>query len=182
MKQIIIAALVGGIVVFIVSAAIHMSPLGMVGLSSLPNEDAVLQALRENVPNSGLYFFPGERSDTKEWEAKMKQGPSGLLVYTAGGALMMDPKQLIAELVTDIVAAFIAACILALIAASYGTRVMITGLLGVFGWVSLLLSYWIWYRFPTSFILMEGVGEIVCWLIAGLVIAKLVPPRAVAAL
>lgn len=179
MKRIVIAALVGGLIFFIWSAVAHMAtPLGMLGLSNLPNEDAVIQSLRTNVPNSGMYFFPGEMKDRAAWEKKINQGPSGMLIYTAAGVPMMDPKQLIGELVTDIVAAFIAAAIIALIAASYAKRVCVVAMMGVFGWVSLLLSYWIWYRFPTAYILGEGITEIVGWTLAGLAIAKLVPSRA----
>ena len=172
MKRIVIAALVGGIIFFIWSSIAHIvTPLGMMGLSNLPNEDAVLQTLRANVPNSGMYFFPGFMSDRDAWEAKLRQGPSGLLVYTAVGTVAMDPKQLISELITNIVAAFIAAAIIALIAAPYMKRVAVIALMGVFGWVSLLLSYWIWYHFPTAFILGELTTEVVGWFLAGLAIA-----------
>jgi hypothetical protein len=181
MKKIILAALVGGIIVFIWSAIAHMAtPLGTMGISNLPNEDAVMASLRANVPDSGMYWFPGERPDHKEWEAKMKEGPSGLLFYTAGGGPMMHPKQLISELLTNIVAAFIAASIVALIFAPYAKRVGVIVMMGVFGWVSLLLSYWIWYHFPTAYVLGEMVTEVVGWFLAGLAIAKIVPPRVAA--
>lgn len=180
MKRIIVGGLVGGIVFFIWSAIIHMSPLGMMGITSLP--DGVYDTLKADLPNSGFYFFPGVVSNPtpeqqKAWEEKLKAGPYGILVYTAGPGAAMAPKQLIGELLSDIVAAFIASCIIAMIAAPYVKRAAVVALLGVFGWVSLLLSYWIWYNFPTVYILGEGFGEIVGWFIAGLVIAKLVPPR-----
>jgi len=180
MKRIILGALAGGIVFFIWSAVIHMSPLGMVGITSLP--DPAYEALKTNVPRSGLYFFPGVEThptpeQQKAWEEKLKAGPYGILVYTAGPGAAMAAKQLISELVTDLVAAFIAACIIALIAAAWLRRALIVALLGAFGWISLLLSYWIWYNFPTAYILNEGLTEIVGWFIAGLVIAKIVPAR-----
>ena len=178
MKKIVIAALVGGLIVFVWGALAHMlTPLGTMGISNLPNEDTVLASLRANVPASGMYWFPGERPDQKEWEAKMKEGPSGLLIYTAGGGPMLDPKQLISELLTNIFAAFIAATIIALIAAPYSKRVSVIALMGVFGWASVLLSYWIWYHFPTAYILGELIMEVVGWGLAGLAIAKIVPPR-----
>lgn len=176
MKRIVLAAIVGGLVFFIWSAAIHMSPLGMIGIGNLTNEDAVLDAVRANVTQSGFYFFPG-KTDEKAWEEKFRRGPSGILVMTAGGVPIFDPTILVGELLTDIVAAFIAACIIAMIVASYARRVMVVMMMGVFSWVSLLLSYWLWYRFPTPYILMEGVTEIVGWLLAGLVMAKMVAPR-----
>lgn len=185
MKRIIIAAIVGGIVFFIWSAIIHMSPLGMMGITSLPDE--ALEALKTTVPNSGLYFFPGvvknpTHEQQKAWEAKLVSGPSGILAYTADGSGGMSPKLLISEFLTALVAAFIAACIISMMAVSYGKRVLTVMLLGVFGWISLTLSFWIWYNFPTAWVLSEALSEVLGWLVAGLVIAKLVPPRPVAAL
>ena len=180
MKRIIVAALAGGIVFFIWSAIIHMSPLGMIGITSLP--EPAYQALKTNLGETGLYFFPGVEKDAtpeqmKAWEQRLKSGPYGILAYTGGPGAAMAPKQLIGELLTDIVAAFIAATILALIAAPYIKRVFVVSLMGVFGWVSLMLSYWLWYNFPTKYVLNEGFIEIVGWFLAGLVIAKIVPPR-----
>jgi|SRR6185436_7425459 len=180
MKRIIIAAIVGGIVFFIYSAIIHMSPLGMLGITSLPDE--ALEALKTTVPDSGLYFFPGvvkkpTPEQKKAWEAKLTSGPYGILAYTAGGSAAMSPKQLISELLTDLVAAFIAACIISMMPVSYGKRVLVVMLLGVFGWITLTLSFWIWYNFPTAWVLSEAIAEVLGWLVAGLVIAKIIPPR-----
>ena len=184
MKRIIIAAIVGGIVFFIWSALIHMSSLGMMGITSLTDE--ALEALKTTVPNSGLYLFPGVvKSPTPEqqkaWEAKLASGPYGILAYTAGGSASMSPKLLISEFLTDLVAAFIAACMISMMPVTYGKRVLTVMLLGVFGWISLTLSFWIWYNFPTAWVLSEAISEVLGWLVAGLVIAKLVPPRPLAA-
>ena len=181
MKRIIIAAIVGGIVFFIWSAAMHMLPaVGMMGIKSLP--DPALEALKTTVPESGLYFFPGvvknpTPEQQKEWEAKLVSGPYGIMAYTAGGSAAMSPKQLGSELLTNIVAAFIAACVISLIPATYGKRVLVVMLFGVFAWLSLTLSFWIWYNFPTPWVLAEAITEIIGWLLAGLVIAKIVPAR-----
>jgi hypothetical protein len=60
--------------------------------------------------------------------------------------------------------------------ASYGRRVLAIALLGLFGWLSLIVSYWIWYGYPSAYILGEGINEVVGWVLAGLAIAKIVPP------
>jgi hypothetical protein len=182
MKRIIIAALVGGIVFFIWSAIAHMLlPLGTMGLKNLPNENVVVDALRENVKSSGMYFFPGMTNDRNAMAAAMSRGPSGLLIYTAGGVPMMDPMQLLSELVTNIIAAFFASVIVALVGGTQIRRTLVVAIMGAFGWVSLLLSYWIWYHYTTAYILGEGITEVVGWFLAGLVIAWIVPPRVVAA-
>ena len=52
--------------------------------------------------------------------------------------------------------------------------------MGLFGIVSLLVSYWIWYGFPVEYVCGELVTEVVGWLLAGLAIAKIVRPPFVA--
>ena len=188
MKKIAFAAIAGGLVVFIWGAVAHMMlPLGMMGLSVLPNEAQVLEGLKGSVTEDGLYFFPGmdmsgEVTDAEEeaWAARIRSGPRGLLLYHPGGAEPMSPRQLVSELVSNALAAAVAAFLVSLIAGAYGRRVLAVMLFGLFGWLSLLLSFWIWYEYPTAFILVEGFTEVVGWLLAGLVIAKLVPPAGAA--
>jgi hypothetical protein len=185
MKRIILAAILGGIIVFVWSAISHMfTPLGGMGLSILPNEDPVVNALRANVPKSGMYFFPGmdmSKEPTPEWRAKFKQGPSGLIVITAGPGQEMFPRQLGLELVTNIIGAYIAAILAAMMVGSMLKRASAVALLAIFASVSLSFSYWIWYGFPAAFVLGELITELIGWFLAGLAIAKLVPPAAPAA-
>jgi hypothetical protein len=139
----------------------------------------VLSALQGS--KAGLYFFPGmdmSRKPTAEeqaaWEAKVKSGPTDLLVYNPRGEAM-SPRQLGSEFLSNVLAAAIAAFVASLLAAAYGRRVLAVALLGLFGWMSLSVSYWIWYGFPSSFILAEGITEVVGWFLAGLAIARIVP-------
>ena len=72
------------VIVFLASSIIHMAtPWHKHDLQKLPNEDAILNALRPfNVP-SGNYGFP--KPDTRkdmqspEFKAKLKAGPSGFI-------------------------------------------------------------------------------------------------------
>jgi hypothetical protein len=185
-KRIVLAGVVGGLIVLVWGVVSHMVlPLGNIGFESLPNDEPVIAALKGSVPESGLYFFPGfpsHRDATKEQEeafmARLRQGPSGIVVYTAEGREPMSPAQLLNEFVTSAVAALIAAWVLASVAGGYGKRVLLVALLGLFGVASILLSYWNWYGFPTDYTLANGFGEVVGWLLAGLAMAKIVPaPR-----
>jgi hypothetical protein len=183
MKRILLAAILGGLIVFVWSAISHMfTPLGAMGLSTMTNEDQVLTALRANVPKSGMYMFPGldmsKKEPTPEWEAKFKQGPNGLLIINAGPGEDKFPRQLASELVTNIIAGYIAAILAAMMVGTMMRRAIAIALLAVFATVSLSFSYWIWYGFPPTYVLGELVTELVGWLLAGFVIAKLVPPAA----
>jgi len=182
MKRIILAAILGGLVVFIWSAISHMlTPLGAMGMSTITNEDPVLAAMRANIPKSGMYFFPGfdmSKEPTPEWDAKSKRGPNGLLIIQAGPGEDKFPRQLACELVTNIIAAYIAAILAAMMVGTMMKRAFAIALLAIFATVSLSFSYWIWYGFPAMYVLGEMITELVGWLLAGFVIAKLVPPAA----
>jgi hypothetical protein len=182
MKRIVIGALVGGMVVFIWGAISHMVlPLGEMGLKSLPNEAAVIEGLKAGIPDEGLYFYPGidmksaSAEDQTAWEAKIRSGPTGMVLYHPNGGEPLSPKQLASELLTNILAATLAACLASMMTGSYGRRVFGIAHLGLFAWLSISVSYWIWYGFPGSFIVAEGIDQFVSWALAGLVIAKIVP-------
>src|SRR2546427_4577685 len=104
MKKILLEGILGGIAAFIWSAIAHMNPVtGMLGWSMMieKDEDAVIAALKANLHQPGLYFFPGceMTGRTKEqeavWTAKCKAGPVGLLLYDPNGREPMEPKQLV---------------------------------------------------------------------------------------
>ncbi len=194
MKKILLAALAGGLVLFVWGAVSHMVlPLGEAGLKNLPDEEPVLTALGAPIPEPGLYFYPGldMKNATEEqraaWVEKIKSGPSGLLLYRPSGGEAMSPRQLASELVSNILAAWVAAIVVSLIighmdsngrSAPFGRRVLVVGLLGLFAWLSISASHWIWYGFPTAFVGAELIDQVVGWLLAGLAIAKIVPRQA----
>jgi len=71
-----------------------------------PKEDAVLAALKSNVREPGLYFFPGmdmtkKPTDAEDaaWTAKYKTG-HGLILFHPSGGEPMEPKQLVVEFVS----------------------------------------------------------------------------------
>lgn len=184
MGRILVAALVGGLIVFLWGAFAHMAtPLGMAGMSTLPREDAGIEALRGSIDKSGLYIFPaegamgGDEAAQKAWLEKYRRGPSGMLLYKAEGSEPMTTRQLATELVSNILAAAVAALVVSMMAAPYFTRVIAVVLLALFAFLSLTLSYWNWYGFPSSFIRAELVTELVGWFLAGLAIARFAVPR-----
>jgi hypothetical protein len=114
------------------------------------------------------------------WEKKASRGPYGLLLIHASGGGMITPRQLLTELGSNVVAALMAALLLVPTRLGFVGRVGFVTLLGLVGWVSLSISYWNWYGFPTPFIAAEGMTEGIGWLLVGLALAAIVrPARAV---
>lgn len=180
--RVLFGGILGGIVMFCWGAISHLVlPLGQMGISNLPNEEAVLSAMRQSIPEPGLYFFPGmdmTRKQTPEeeraWQQRYDTGPVGLLAYQPHGGSVMSPSQLGVELGSDIVAALVAAILLTMTAVGYAGRVAFSGALGLIAWLSISISYWNWYKFPSAFTLAEGFDQVMGWLIAGIVLAALV--------
>lgn len=177
--RIIIAGLIGGLVLFVWGFAIHMSStLNEVETKILPNEAVSLAALKANIDEPGFYFFPGidfNKSQTaeaqNEWAEKYKTGPTGVLIYNPKGEDPFTLKKFLIEFSSDIITGLVVAFLLSMIVASLYKRVLAATLIGLTAWLSVLISYWNWYGFPTSFILAEGFDQIVGWFLAGLAIA-----------
>ena len=215
----VLAAIAGGVVVFVWSAISHMAlGLGTAGISTLPNEDRMAQAIRGAITEPGLYFFPGfvasnkitpaqEKAWTEKyqrgpsgilivqpggrnpmapeqeraWTERYRRGPSGMIVVQPGGREPMEPTQFVVELLADILAAGVAAFLLTRLGGPFLARAGAVGLLGVFEWADINVSYWNWYKFPAMFTGAALLDQVVGWTLAGLVMAWMVRPRPAAA-
>src|SRR4051794_28274263 len=165
-KSMAVGAVVGAVIMFVWGAFSHLVLLIGVGFTPLPREDAVLDMLRSSIPADGLYFFPGKNLREKTppqqeaaWEAKYHAGPTGFLVYHPAGGDPLSPVKLLTQFLGNLLAASIAAFIISLVFASYGQRVLVITLLGVFAWLTISLIYWNWYGYPGSFFVAQGVDQ-----------------------
>ena len=187
--RILIAGIGGGIVLFIWGAVSHMAlGVGESAFKPLPNEMAVVSNLKANISEPGMYILPGmdmTHPQTSEeqaaWTAKYKEGPNALIIYNPTGVTPFSPGQLGIELISDILAALIVALMFTWLVPSFSKRVVFAALFGLAAWLSIVVSYWDWYRFPTEFITGELIEQVVGWFIAGLVMAFIVRPKVVSA-
>jgi hypothetical protein len=184
MGRVLLGGLVGGIVVFMWGAVSHMAtPIGEMGIRQIANEEKVVGAVKDSIREPGFYFFPGidhsktlSEAEQKAWEDKIKQGPTGVLVIHPEGGEAMSPRQLSTEFGTSVVAALLAAIVLTQVRSGYLGRVLVVTLMGIFGFVSINISYWNWYGFPTDFTTGAALDEIIGWFLGGLVLAAIVRP------
>jgi hypothetical protein len=185
-----IAAIAGGIVLFMWGFISHMVlQLGEAGIKTIPaaTEESVLSTLKGSLNEHGFYIFPGydiqghpTPDEMKAWEEKYQSGPIGVLIYDPAGRAPLAPRQLLTELLANIAAAAIAAYVLSLVSGGFARRVLVSILLGLFSWIVLNVPYWNWYGFPGDFTLVEGMDQILSWLLVGLVLARMVRPRTIA--
>jgi hypothetical protein len=182
--KVLISALAAGVVVFFWGAISHMAlPIGTMGIRSIPGEEKVVAAIKDAIHEPGFYFIPGRdmnktmsMSEEEAYAAKLRQGPSGVMVIHPEGSDSMSPRQLLTELGSSIFAALLAALVLTQVRSGYIGRVLIVTAMGLFGFTSVLVSYWNWYGFPTDFTIGAALDEIIGWFLAGLVLAAIIRP------
>lgn len=177
MFRILLAGILGGIVMYVWTSIAHVAtPLGETGISTLPKEAAAMSALSASIGDGhGLYLFPARMSGKS---AGPNEGPMGFLVYRPHVVYSLNPSNLAVEFVTELVEAIIAALLLSFAALSgYLSRAGFVTLVGITAAICTNVPYWNWYGFPTRYTLATAFIEIVGYLVAGLVIAWLLPAK-----
>lgn len=170
-KKIGVGALLAGLVVFVWQFISHVVlPLGEVGISGLPAEETLLESFRENLPEAGLYIFPGQLDDDMATlQEKYAKGPVGLLSYRPGAGEAMEPAQLGRQLVLDFLGGVVLIWLLIRANATLSTAIGFGIALGLFALLTTSAAHWNWYSFPLSYTLAEGADVIIGWALGGAV-------------
>src|SRR5258707_46054 len=184
-RQILVAGVTGGVIVFVLSA-LQNAVLPAAEPKAMPDQPAILAALR-SIPQAGFYFFPGRglsRSMTPEQKTAaqtdylrlFREGPVGVVAYSPGGSEFHFGRQLAVQLLLSLIAALAAASILAVMVTTttYGGRVGIMCLLGIFAFGYLEPQYWNWYGFPATYTITRVFGGVATWTISGAAMAAIV--------
>ncbi|MEO8859412.1 MAG: hypothetical protein ABI343_20700, partial [Burkholderiaceae bacterium] len=175
--RVLMAGLIGGIVMFVWGVAAHMVlGLGEVGIHQPANENVVLSSLHEGLGNQpGIYMLPsldsarmGDEAVVKAYSARAATSPYAFVVYLPQGDDMMQMgPQIGRQWASDTLAALALAFVLGLAGLSFRRRVALAAAVAVFAWLSTMLPYWNWYRFPLDFTLAALLEQLVGWLLAG---------------
>jgi hypothetical protein len=177
--RLLLAALAGAVVMFAWSALSHTLLIRGVGFTRLPNETALLAAMRESIKDEGLYFFPGidwsqhpNADETAAWEERFRRG-NGLLIFHPSSDAPVSGRKLLLQFLCDLLASAIAAYLSLILAVPYWKRVVAIGALGTFGCLGVSALFWNWYGFTDAFFAAHCLDKIVGWVLAGAAIAKL---------
>jgi len=175
--RILIAALIGGIVMFIWGAVAHMAlGLGNPGIRPPAHEDVVLSSLHEGLGNQpGVYILPWldpnamrDEAAVKAYGAKANASPYAWVVYLPQGEDMTRMgRPLVMQWVSDTLAALVLATLMSLPGLGLGRRLGLAVAVAIFAWLSTMVPYWNWYRFPASFTVAALVEQVIGWLLAG---------------
>ncbi len=183
MTRLLIAALLAAIVVTIWGAVSWtVLPWHLMVMETIPDGEAVTESLRERVPGSGLYHYPGaeEGAGPDAWVERYRRGPNiNFLVFSATGSDPFSPWLLARGFALNFVAAFLAAALLAAAApalARFGSRVLFVALLAGFAALQSRLVDWNWWGFPLDYSLVTAFDLVIGWTLAGLVLAWRLTP------
>ena len=179
--RILLAGLAAGIAMFVWSSIAHLAtPLGALGISTLPDESVTVGNLASAIGDrGGFYLFPTSHGESPSSSAAT--APGGILVFNPKTSTSMQPplKNLIIEFLTELAEGLIAAWLVAqTVLASYVARVGFAAMVGLAAAITTNIPYWNWYTFPTLYTLGYGFTEFVGYVAAGLAIAAILRSKA----
>jgi len=185
MKKILLAAALGGLTFFIWGfLSWVVLPWHNATMPNLPNENAVVEVLKSNLPETGVYIFPGypnmeDATAMDVFTKKHEAGPLGMLFYVHEGKAPMSPSTFFYGYITFFLIALIAAALLSLVVErtkNYAGRVFFITLIGLIIALESHIGGIIWMNVPSAYALVNAVDAIVAWLLAGLVISLIIKP------
>ena len=193
MKRILLAAILGGLLLFIWEFVSHdMLPLGEAGVRAVDNETAMMGAIKANASQDGFYIVPApsqysnpaafekmtsdqKKQDMEQHMAKMASGPSGVLILHPNGFPSNFATQLATQFICDIIVVLLAAVLLSHAPGlGYGGAVLFVAALGVIPTLRADLPYWNWYGFPTTYTAGQFAMHFIGFALVGLVLGKMV--------
>ncbi|MBY0587270.1 hypothetical protein K2X85_08850 [bacterium] len=184
--RVVLAGVLAGAAVFNAGFAGHVVfgwPERNIG--GILSEDKIREVFSAEKVAPGMYFFPDmnpdlppeQRADQeKVLQEKYKQGPSGMLVIHPPGSALNMNQFLSREFATNVGCYLLAAWVVSLLAPqrSFATRIFVVMAISLFSWLSIVVSYGIWYRFTLPFVMDELFNALLEGAVGGLVIALII--------
>jgi hypothetical protein len=171
MFRILMGGFAGGIVMFAWFSIAHMSAFGETGISHMPREILVTSTLDSGVGGmGGLYVFPASAEAGPDV-------PSGFMVYDPDNIYFGSMQsRILLELAKDIGQALILAILMAMSGRhDFPFRLGFAAGAGVLAGFSAHLSHSIWFGFPWAYAFAQGAIIFIGFVLAGLVMAILMP-------
>ncbi len=186
MKRVLLSALLGALAMFVWSSIAHvLLPLGETGFKEIPVEANLISAMRTGLgDSSGLYLFPGlglgphpssaqKNAALAEYDKKLANSPSGLLLYHPPGEKSMTASRMVAEFLKEFALSLLVVLVLWQTGVKgYMARVGVFALIGLAAAISTNISYWNWYGFPLDFTLAAMSTSWIGFTVAGLAASK----------
>jgi len=169
MKKLVMASIGGGVILFF-WGFISWTVLSWHKDTSLSfdNEAAVAQSIVQNAPQAGIYFLPFNEKDFVDG------GPSVFAAIAPQYHLDMGSTLSIGLLGYIVSALLVCLALNMCRGLNYAQRLKFVLLLGLIIGLVGHFPYWNWMNFSTPYTLVMILDSVLGWLLAGLLIAKLV--------
>jgi hypothetical protein len=166
-----------------------VSPFSFSFIRTIPNEEIVTQILKDYIPETGVYYFPGmemenlsqdKESAERIYTEKIQAGPVGQIFIRKEGVIPMNPMTFVYGFVHSFISALFVGLILLMTFPrfdSYGSRVLFIFLLGLFSAIWTSFSDPIWWHHPWGYHLLEASYSSGSWLFASFIMAGILRPR-----
>jgi hypothetical protein len=152
--------------------------------SGVSNEAAVIEALDQNIAQTGVYLYPfpdmSGDSSTETFVAQHQAGPIVQIIFRKEGLNPMSPSVFVGGFIHFFVSALILGVLLLLALpglSSYGRRLLFVVVAGLFAAILVNLSEPIWYYHPWGYHLYYAAFTLTSSLFAGLVLAWIIKPQ-----
>jgi hypothetical protein len=188
LKSLVLGAVLGGITAFLWSfISWELLPWHEKQLHSFQNEGEVLAVIASHAPQSGNYLLPtgpsedGLTADQKKaaQEIRIQKMQKGPLMFAAirKEGFGSFPKTLVAQVLYQMLAALLLTWMLLQTSGlSYSRRVAYLAVAGLAASVIADLPNWNWWGYSGTYTAVNLIDYTLTWLLAGLVIAKVVNP------
>ncbi|MDH4030028.1 MAG: hypothetical protein OEU49_04175 [Chromatiales bacterium] len=183
MKKLIAGSLLAAVAMFIFGAVYWSSPVLQAGARDIGDDAAVQAVLRQTFPETGLYWVPGNdlyAEDAELYTRLHEAGPVAMINITQSPGAPMGAKTFIFGFLHEWVVCFLIGLLLVMVSPAldgYGARVGLVTFTGLTMAVFVDLGAVIWWRMPLAFQLVDGLYNVVAWMLAGLVLARFVPGK-----
>lgn len=178
MKRVFFGSLAAAVVLFAFGAAFWTCPIPYAYVEKPATSSGDLAAaLREHLPNDGLYLVPGIDADPAVSQKAYRQGPVATLHYRREGVEPMSPG----VLGTGFVHGWITTALLALVLhvaalPRFGQRVTVVTLAGIACANYMNLGDGIYWFQPWPWLILNASYNATAMLLVGLVLGALVKP------
>ena len=180
MGRVIVGAVAGAVVMFILGFIFYATPLSLLSTGSLGDTQAadVQAALAANIPSTGAYEVPVDGSQAQK--AMYARGPIALIQYVSDGGGSIDAQDMIAGFIHMYISALLIGFALLQVShhvREFTTRAAITIFFALGAGVFMRLGAPIWMHHGWGYYIYSFLTDVVSLSVAGLIIARWFLPR-----
>ena len=183
MGKLLLASLLAAIGMMAWAFVFWVTPLGSGLVQPAGQGDPALMAALSSLPASGVYYVPGmaEGGDEEAWAETYRTGPIAHVFVSLEGREPMPPTLYIwgflHMLVTGLLLAFLLTLALPALG-GFGARVGFVFLAGLAAAIWGQIGQPIWFFHSWGYHIFYAVYDLVSWLVAGLILAAFIKPKA----